>query len=341
MAIPNIHFVGSIGLPDVESTFRLISKTVGSKARRYPDGEPGKRHYWVMWQGEVFKNHPAFTYDSQRAGLTDTANSSPRYRLKEGFDVESLAFEPIGYATEAIESYSVFRRLREEGVIPERTRMQVSLPTPVAVLMAFVAHEEISAVEPAYAEVMERELASILSNIPHQDLAIQWDVAHEVVAFEGAYPLPYQDALSGTCQRVARLVDQIHKEAEVGIHLCYGDPGHKHIIEPNDLGNCVKFANMMQTLSEREINFFHMPVLRSRSDESYFDPLRNLRIGSAELVLGLVHYTDGVDGARSRMEAANKIVTDYSIATECGFGRRDPQTIPGLLEIHADLAREN
>jgi len=55
------------------------------------------------------------------------------------------------------------------------------------------------------------------------------------------------------------------------------------------------------------------------------------------LVLGLVHYTDGADGSRVRMAAANKYVSNYNIATECGFGRRDPETILKLLNIHREL----
>jgi hypothetical protein len=31
-------------------------------------------------------------------------------------------------------------------------------------------------------------------------------------------------------------------------------------------------------------------------------------------------------------------VRDFSIGTECGFGRRDPATIPELLRIHAQVA---
>jgi hypothetical protein len=29
---------------------------------------------------------------------------------------------------------------------------------------------------------------------------------------------------------------------------------------------------------------------------------------------------------------------EFFIATECGFGRRDPRTIPELLRIHAEVA---
>jgi hypothetical protein len=51
-----------------------------------------------------------------------------------------------------------------------------------------------------------------------------------------------------------------------------------------------------------------------------------------------VHYTDGVDGTKQRLATARRFATDFSIATECGFGRRDPDTIPELLRIHAAVA---
>ena len=39
-----------------------------------------------------------------------------------------------------------------------------------------------------------------------------------------------------------------------------------------------------------------------------------------------------------RIAAAEKVVPDFAIATECGFGRRRPDTIPELLRIHAEVA---
>ncbi len=56
------------------------------------------------------------------------------------------------------------------------------------------------------------------------------------------------------------------------------------------------------------------------------------------LSLGLVHYTDGVEGTRKRIEAAQRVVTDFGVATECGLGRRPVETIPGLLRIHSEVA---
>jgi hypothetical protein len=55
----------------------------------------------------------------------------------------------------------------------------------------------------------------------------------------------------------------------------------------------------------------------------------------------LVHYTDGVEGTKRRLATAKTYAEKFSIATECGFGRRDPRTIPELLRIHAAVADLN
>jgi hypothetical protein len=80
-------------------------------------------------------------------------------------------------------------------------------------------------------------------------------------------------------------------------------------------------------------------VPRNRDDDAYFAPLQRLALRpETELCLGLVHLTDGVEGTKRRLATAKKHAGNFSIATECGFGRRDPRTIPELLRIHAEVA---
>jgi hypothetical protein len=132
-----------------------------------------------------------------------------------------------------------------------------------------------------------------------------------------------------------------HVPADIDLlyHLCYGDANHKHAAEPTDKGDMVEFTNRLMSGLNRPEQMVHMPVPRDRPDEAYFAPLRQLKLTpETQLCLGLVHHTDGVDGTRRRMATADKFVRDYSIATECGFGRRDPATIPELLRIHAQAA---
>ncbi len=78
---------------------------------------------------------------------------------------------------------------------------------------------------------------------------------------------------------------------------------------------------------------------QNRDDSAYFAPLKGLRLKpETRLFLGLVHDTDGAAGTRRRMAMADRFVQGYGIATECGFGRRPPETIPALLALHAETA---
>ena len=105
------------------------------------------------------------------------------------------------------------------------------------------------------------------------------------------------------------------------------------------MGEMVDVANRLCEDIKRGVQLIHMPVPRDRADDAYFEPLARLRLRpETELSLGLVHFTDGVPGTRRRLATAERHVKAFSIATECGFGRRDPKTIPELLRIHAEIA---
>jgi hypothetical protein len=81
-------------------------------------------------------------------------------------------------------------------------------------------------------------------------------------------------------------------------------------------------------------------VPRDRSDVAYFRPLVSLKRDKIrELYVGLIHLTDGVEGALRRLKAAKEVIADFGLATECGFGRRPPETILALLELHREVAQ--
>jgi hypothetical protein len=100
----------------------------------------------------------------------------------------------------------------------------------------------------------------------------------------------------------------------------------------------VEVHNRLMGRLSRPINYIHMPVPADRSDDAYFKPLRELKLNSrTRLFLGLIHDTDGVEGTRRRIAVAEKYIPDFGIATECGFGRRPPETIPNLLRVHSEV----
>jgi hypothetical protein len=333
-----VHLIGSVGLKNEEDVFRMLASIVGTRARRYPDGETGERHYWIRWQQKIFADHPDLELaDDRERYRSDTPLRY--YRPRAGKRSEDVIFGKLGYADAALNSFKTFARLKADGTIADAVRFLVALPTPVAVITSFVVPAERRAIEPSYERALTDELRRICDGIPHEHLAIQWDVCHEILAADGAFPLHYPDVPDGTVERLARLSRSIPSVVEAGVHLCYGDPGHKHIKEPADTATAVRFANCITDRIGRRLDWIHLPVPRGRLDEAYYTALRELRLPTeTQLVLGLVHYSDGIDGTLRRAEVARRFVQAFGIATECGFGRREPATIPDLLAMHAQVA---
>ena len=334
-----VHLVGSVPLRDAEEVFRTGSATLGRRLRRIPDGETGVRSNWIGWQIEFLGLSP------QVEVIPPDPNAYaplPSVQLRPGISPDEISFENLGYADAALLSYPVYSRLKQEGAIPTNTRFQVSLPTPMATVAAFFSVQDQATVEPSYERAMLQELNRITGGIPHNDLAIQWDVAVEFGILEGAFPsfLSGQaDAMEQLTSRLIRLGNRVPADVELGYHLCYGDAGHKHFKEPEDTSKLVAVANAVSAGVTRSINWIHMPVPRDRSDDAYFAPLRDLKLhAETELYLGLVHIHDRAEGALRRIAAASRVVPNFGVATECGMGRRPPETIPDLLLIHSEVS---
>jgi hypothetical protein len=120
-----------------------------------------------------------------------------------------ITFERPGYADAAKASYAVFSQLKQTGLIPAGTRFQVSLPTPLAPVFAFIVTGDQVVVEPAYEAAMLAELDLIAAAIPHHELAIQWDIAVEFGILESAMPTAFEDAKKMVVERLERLANRV------------------------------------------------------------------------------------------------------------------------------------
>ena len=264
------------------------------------------------------------------------------FKIRDG--VRELRFDDLQYASVAQNSYDAFQRSRDAGEIASGVRFQVCLPFPESGFSWFF-HDpsQLKRVLPAYTDAMNRELDKIINLIPATDLSIQWDVCWEVLDAEGIFPWAMRDVqtplerFGDTC---ARMSSKLPEQALLGYHLCYADLGNRHMKEPENLELCVQMANIAASRSGRGVDFFHMPVPISRDDDAYFKPLENLSVRDAKVFLGLVHSDDGIEGTHRRIAMARRHLDTFGIATECGFGRRPPEQIPELLEIHVQAIRE-
>jgi hypothetical protein len=340
----SVHLVGSVPLASAREVFEAVGAALGPHLRHVPDGETGERLDWITWLEPVFARHPAFEPSPEKFQVHSGAALHTRYRLKPGVSIDGVRFDNILYADIALQSYQVFADAKRRGRLPAHCKFQVDLVPAHSIIWLYVVDELQPAIDPLFNDAVLREIDRIAAGIPHGELAIQFDVASAVFArLERNQPTAYGKTKGEMQERfthiVTRLANHVPDDVDLLFHFCYGDAGHKHVVEPTDMGDMVEFANRLRRQVGRPIRLIHMPVPRGRSDDAYFAPLGRLELAEGtELCLGLVHYTDGVAGTRARLAAARRRVKHFSIATECGFGRRDPATIPQLLRIHAEIA---
>ncbi|HET8653082.1 MAG TPA: class I SAM-dependent methyltransferase [Gaiellaceae bacterium] len=331
------HLVGSVPLGSGEEVFRTLGERLGDRLRRLPDGETGPRADWIVWQYPVLSSRTQFEVAPPAPG---SYRALPRLRLRSAEDAEELRFGSLGYADAAAASYAIFAPLKRDGLVPPGARFQVCLPTPLAPVSAFVAVEDQAVVERAYEAAMMTELEQLLAAVPHDQLALQWDTNVEFGMLAGELPVWFPDVKTGILERLIRISRAVPPEVELGFHFCLGhdEQAERHV--PADMRQMVEVANGLAATLDRPLNWVHMPLARDRDDRAFVEPLRDLRVHSeTELYLGALHGGETPERTRERIATAHDAVTEFGLATPCGWGRLPPGLVPELLDAHAELSR--
>jgi hypothetical protein len=324
----DLLLVGSLPADTTESALRAGAEFFGDLVFALPDGETGPRRAWVGYERErLCRPHPDFKIVQETAsptGIPRHAYETPVFTIRDG--VKKLHWDNWPRIDDAIASYQVFRKLRDDGVIPRHLRFQISLPFPSSALngfkLKFAADYAIAG--PAYEDLVLRELKRLTGVIPPTDLALQWDVCYEVLDIEGVIAWMGDGAWERFAGTVSRLTRAVPEEVLVGYHLCYGTFPEWPMYEARDMAVLVRMANFAVANSGRPVDWLHIagPKYLRSEDESFFRPLSELRYGDARVFLGIVLPVDGVAGLKRRHATASKYLRDFGVALYCGFGRQ-------------------
>ncbi|KAL3479447.1 hypothetical protein BJX99DRAFT_222126 [Aspergillus californicus] len=140
MADPvGVHLVGSIPLSSTDEVFTQVLAALPNHLASVPDGETGHRQYGIGWQLSCF---PKETLRPMLGGVELPANHDGT------FTQDSI--KPSQYDEAALEFYRQFVKLREQGVIHQGLRFQVSLPSPYACIQGHTRPEFHAQLEPFY-----------------------------------------------------------------------------------------------------------------------------------------------------------------------------------------------
>ena len=326
----DLLLVGSLPADSPEAALRAGAELFGDLTFALPDGETGPRAAWVGYERErLMRPNPGIETVAETespTGIPRHAYQTPILKVREGAEPR---FDSWPRIDDAIASYRLFADLRRAGVIPDGLRFQVCLPFPSSALNAFKADfaADYPVAERAFEDLFTRELARLTSEIPPEDLDIQWDVCYEVLDMEDVVAWFPDGAWERFAGPVTRLTAQIPEEILVGYHLCYGTFPEWPMYEARDMSVIVRMANHAVAESGRTVDWLHLAgsrYLRSE-DERFFAPLSDLDPRDARVFLGIVLPLDGVAGLRRRHETASKFLDDFGVAMYCGFGRQPGQ----------------
>ena len=241
----------------------------------------------------------------------------------------------------------MFAELKRQGVVPAQVKFQVDLVPAHSVIWLYVQEDLHPAVDKLFNDAVLREIDKIAAAIPHDQLAIQFDIASAVFArLERNQPTSYgktklemQETFAGI---VVRLANHVPADIDLMFHFCYGDAGHKHVIEPTDMGDMVEFANRLTARVTRPIQLIHMPVPRDRSDDAYFEPLKRLSLKPAD---GALPRPRASHGRRGRDAAATrhreKICESVLDRDRMRVWPARSGDVGELLRIHAEVAKDD
>lgn len=344
----DLLLVGSIPLDTVEDVFTQVSALLGPHLNALPDGEVGFRTHWISRvHYQVLALHPDIEVIRKPALEDGIERLNPRsaadswlFKVRDGAQDIRFGHDGwrLGFARDAVNSYFVFRSLRENGQIPEDVRFQVSMPSVNSVVTRRIFAEpgDAAKIQPGYEAAVKAELENIVTRIPAEDLAIQWDCSTEMQDAYGAIEgLPLESMIERNVDHMRRLCPIIPEKAQLGFHLCFGTLGGWPRFEPDDLSGAVNLANGFIDQARRRVDWVHIPVI-DRSDDGFYAPLAALKPGTTRVYLGAIH---NMERFPERIATAHKYLPEFGVGAYCGFGRLNPSDVPRVLEDHLQAHR--
>ncbi len=234
---------------------------------------------------------------------------------------EAAARYPLAEpTTESLPSaLTVFANMKAAGAIPAFARAQVSY-----------------VIGQAWADGEDAEIPTFVVNpgIPAQALSVQivfplWDLMAREQRPQ-AQPILRRQAVA----HLRRLIAAVSSNAEISVHFCCRD-GARYTMTPHDMAAMVDLSNHLMATASPSVALLHFPTPLRHPNDGFFRELAGLNpAGRQVLCLGLIHLSDGLEGALHRAALAARYVDGFAIAARCGFAARNTDDIPHFLDLH-------
>lgn len=256
----------------------------------------------------------------------------PAGRLTEGAQ-PGISSQENNLGSHAAAAFETFRRMKDEDSLPRQARMSV----------ASWATFDGSAPDPELAENQTGPLVAEISDLFSSSSGHTSELGVQInIPFAGLAELVQGDDKSIAAERlekvVVRLVNAIPREAAAILHFSCRD-GANFKIESVHLAEMAELVTSVLKATARPVELIHVPIPLTVPDEAFLSPLRKFMLpDTTRLCLGLVHLSDGFDGAMRRVELARHHVSGFAFAARSGFASRSPGSLAEFLQLHARVA---
>jgi hypothetical protein len=351
------HLVGSMPYKDEKTAMEKALHYLGARLVSLPDGEIGRkseRHSrgerlgWIQWVVERFENSPAFAVVKKPGyeptnGLWADYKSGVRYKLK--VRPRSLyQYLDFGYIDYFKMGYGIFNRLKKNSRRKDLV-FQFGIPGALAISVFSLGLLQGIRTRKIFEDRLAYEMNTI-NEVSDGNVLFQIEVPIELGIYIKA-PRPFKSLAAGWAVRgILSLVNQLDRNARIGIHLCLGDLNNRPFSIIRDAGPLVEFANRIAALwpKDRALEFVHFPLAMGNippsAEARFYEPLKRLALpAGTRVIAGFVHEGLGDQALRDILVVIEKAAgRKVDISSSCGFGRRTEETTGLLLKKTAALA---
>ncbi len=344
--------VGSMPFNNEEEAMRLALEELGSAMWALPDGEigektdlfpRGKRAAWVQAAIDICANDTEnwqLVRDATRNADGFPIDYDNGERLKPKRPVSEMHNHlNLRYHEYFMESYPIFKRLREERGMPN-LKMQVGIPSGLGVAFGMLSPFDALRYSKAFNRRLAWETNEILK-VGGDDVIIQIEVPAEVAM---AQRLP-SFLVSLPVNNMMTLIRAIDPSAKLGVHLCFGDLNNQALTKPKTLTKAVHFTNKMIAAwpSTHNLSYIHFPLAEASDpptlDAAYYAPLKDIKLPQGvKFVAGFIHEKRTLDESMQILKTIEDARGEkVAVACSCGMGRRPREVGEQILKITSQI----
>lgn len=322
-----LHFVGS--LPQFRTAEQALRWQVGDLAgrlRRLCGGETGDRLMWFVPVVKALKVSPKVRVvrNGDWSGYDDTDRLAVRRgeRLR-GADV------PLRLAEFAAEELHTMAGMGH----PATAELPLQIGTPGYLDMALFTFGPVGMTRAirAFFQALSAEIRTVHATAA-DTVVFQLESPAALVAVNTMPRVLRRPAARLLALLVTRQAAKAPDGSRFGVHLCFGDLGHRAASRPHDAAAVAELADAIirRWPKGRTLEYVHLPLAAAEEppsvDPRYYAPLRRLRpLTASTLVAGIAHEAQSREDQLTALRLAEEALgRRVDIATSCGLGRRSP-----------------